>query len=78
MAENQTELTEQLKKQAAQITKIRAEQTKRFDVLTEKVAELQEIIDAGGTIGTDLIDAANSVQSALDAFDAEIPDESPA
>ena len=61
----------ELQKSKAEIVFVQASVT----TLTQKVADLQAVIDAGGTgVSQDLIDAVNAVQSAAADVDAQIPD----
>lgn len=70
---NQAEIVAQLKganqKLAATTTQLVKVGTET-DSLQQKIVELQAIIDAGGTIGQDLIDAANEVSASADAVSA--------
>jgi multidrug resistance efflux pump len=63
-----------LNNQTTQIGKISKEQSDRFDKLSAEVKRLQDLIDAGGTIGPEIETAATNVQAALDNLDASIPD----
>ncbi len=68
------QLEKLLDNQTTQIGKIAKEQSDRFDALTKAVADLQAIIDAGGTITPAVETAVANVQTALDSLDASIPD----
>jgi len=70
----QAQLETLLNNQTTQIGKIAKEQSDRFDVLTAKIKELTDLIDAGGTITPAVEAAATNVQTALDSLDAAIPD----
>lgn len=71
------ELETLLNNQTTQIGKISKEQSDRFDVLTAKIAELQALIDAGGSITPAIEQASANVQTALDSLDNAIPDAVP-
>lgn len=71
---NQTELAAGLVAIQTQVAKVALEQSNRFDAVTAKVAELEAIIAAGGTIGTAVETAFAGVQSAVQALDDVIPD----
>jgi oligoendopeptidase F len=70
----QTELDAQLKLMVAQVGKISAEQSTRFDTLTQTIADLTATINAGGAVTPEVTADLAAVQSALDALDATIPD----
>ncbi len=67
------ELEALLDKQTTQIGKIAKEQSDRFDVLTAKIQELTDAINAG-EVKPSLVEKATAVQTALDSLDAAIPD----
>lgn len=75
MAMTPQQLETLLNNQTTQIGKIAQEQGDRFDVLTARVKELQDLIDAGGSITPAIEQAATNVQTALDSLDASIPDQ---
>ena len=61
----------------AEITKVSGE----TDTLIQKIADLQAIIDKGGTVSPELVaaaqavaDSAGVVSTGLDAIDAKVPD----
>lgn len=71
---SQAELTAGLLQIKTQVAKVAQEQSTRFDTLTAKIAELQAIIAAGGTIGPEVEAALQEVKTALQALDDTIPD----
>lgn len=75
MAMTNAQLETLLNNQATQIGKVAQEQGDRFDVLTARNKELQDLINAGGTITPAVEQAAANVQTALDSLDASIPDQ---
>lgn len=75
MAMTPQQLETLLNNQTTQIGKIAQEQGDRFDVLVARNKELQDLIDAGGTITPAIETAAGAVQTALDNLDAAIPDQ---
>jgi geranylgeranyl pyrophosphate synthase len=77
MAMTPQQLEVLLNNQTTQIGKIAKEQSDRFDTLSAKIKELQDLIDAGGTITPAIETAATAVQTALDELDASIPDAPP-
>lgn len=70
----QTELAAGLTALKTQLGKVAKEQSDRFDALTKTIADLQAVIDAGGTIGTEVVDAVNAVKAAVQALDDVVPD----
>lgn len=73
----QTELAQSLRdslalqqKTATEIQALQAGQ----DVLTAKIVELQALVDAGGTIGQELVDAVAAVAAQSKTNDDLIPD----
>ena len=77
MAMTSQQLETLLNNQTTQIGKVAKEQSDRFDALTAKIKELQDLIDAGGAITPEIEAAATNVQTALDNLDASIPDAPP-
>lgn len=74
---SQAEIVQQLNEARAQLRKVSEEQSARSDTLLKKIAELEAIIAAGGTIGQDLVDAAAGVKAEAQALDDLIPDAPP-
>lgn len=70
---NATQLEQLLNNQTTQIGKIAQEQSDRFDVLTAKIKDLTDLIEAG-EVTPAVETAVAGVQTALDALDAAIPD----
>lgn len=70
----QAELAAGLKALQSQVGKVAKEQSDRFDALTAKVKELQDLIDAGGTINAEVESAFQEVKTALQSLDDVIPD----
>jgi len=69
----QAELSTALAKLTQQTGKIAKEQSDRFDVLTAKIKELTDIINAG-EVTPEVTAALAATQAALDSLDAAIPD----
>jgi len=65
---------EQQKKSAVEIQAVQAS----VDDLKKKIADLQAIIDAGGTVTPELVDAVNAVANQAQVVDDLIPDAPPA
>lgn len=70
----QTELEQELKQLTTQSSKIAAEQSARFDVLTAKIAELEAAIQAGGDVTQEVTDALAELKTAQQSLDDMIPD----
>lgn len=70
---NQAELSAALDKLTAQVGKVAAEQSTRFDTLTAEIKRLTDIINAG-EVTPEVTAALGNVQSALEALDQAIPD----
>lgn len=76
MALNQTELASGLKQLQTQVGKVAKEQSDRFDTLTAKIKELEDLLNAGNV--TPEVEAAfGEVKTALQALDDTIPDAPP-
>lgn len=73
----QAELAAGLKALQAQVGKIGNEQSARFDAAQAKIAELEELIKAGGTITQEVVDAFDGVKVAMQTLDDAIPDPVP-
>jgi uncharacterized protein YgbK (DUF1537 family) len=68
------ELSIALDKLTTQVGKVAKEQSDRFDVLTAKIKELTDIINAGGEVTPEVTAALEATQAALNSLDAAIPD----
>ncbi len=77
MALTQKELADGLKLVQTQVGKIAKEQSDRFDALTAKIKELEDIINAGGSVSQEVADAFTGVKAALQSLDDTIPDAPP-
>lgn len=69
----QAELSAALDKLTAQVGKVAAEQSTRFDTLTAEVKRLTDIINAG-EVTPEVAAALATVQTALQNLDDAIPD----
>lgn len=73
MALNQTQLEEKLKAMSLQSDKIAAEQSKRFDDLTEVINKLKEQIEAGN-VSPEVEATLGELETKLQSLDDTIPD----
>lgn len=74
MAMTPQELEKQLTNWPVQLNKIAKEQSDRYDAVVAANKVLQDLIDAGGAITPAIEAAAANAQTAIDNFDAVIPD----
>lgn len=70
----QTELAAALKSLTEQEGKIAKEQSDRFDVLTQKIADLTAAVNTAGNVSTEVTDALAGLQAAAQSLDDAIPD----
>lgn len=70
----QQELAALLDTKTTQIIKVAKEQSDRFDVLSTRIKELEDAINAGGAVSPEVELAVTNVGTALDELDAAIPD----
>jgi ABC-type transporter Mla subunit MlaD len=69
----QAELSVALDKLTAQVGKVAAEQSNRFDTLSAEIKRLTDIINAG-EVTPEVGKALETVQAALESLDQSIPD----
>lgn len=70
----QAELAAGLKTIQTQVGKVAKEQSDRFDALSKEIADLKDVITAGGDVTPEVTAALADVQTALQSLDDTIPD----